>query len=247
MAAVRPEFDTFVAFLYIWENFLTMDYAALTKTALFAGIGAEEIAGLFKEFAIAEMPVRKGTVLARQDEPCNRLIVLLSGAAKGEMSDPSGKIVKVDDIVAPNPLAILFLFGPENRFPVTATATEDSAAIVIPKQVVLRMLSRSERLLENYLNLSAGFASRLSRKLHFMSFRTIRQKLAMYLLELARKAGSDTVCLDRTHTSLAEYFGVSRQALEREMKAMETEGLVARDGKQITLPAKHRLVQLVKL
>ncbi len=222
-----------------------MDYTALSRTALFAGIGGEELRTLLDEFSLTGIEVKKGDVLARQGEPCNRLIVLLTGAAKGEMTDASGKVVKVDDIAAPNPLAILFLFGPENRFPVTATATEDGTAIVIPKQVVLRMLSRSERLLENYLNISAGFAARLSRKLHFMSFRTIRQKLAMYLLDLSAKAGSDMVCLDRTHTSLAEYFGVSRQALEREIKAMAADGLIAVEKKQITLDDKPKLARLV--
>ncbi|MDR2886108.1 MAG: Crp/Fnr family transcriptional regulator [Rikenellaceae bacterium] len=224
-----------------------MDYAALTRTALFAGIATDELAALFAEFTVTEKQIKKGEILALQGEPCNRLIVLLTGAAKGEMSDASGRVVKVDDIVAPNPLAILFLFGPENRFPVQATATEDSTAVVIPRQTVLRMLSRSERLLENYLNISATFAARLSRKLHFMSLRTIRQKLAMYLLDLSKKSGSDAVLLDRTHLSLAEYFGVSRQALEREMKAMAADGLIARSGKKITISEKQEMVRLVSM
>lgn len=223
-----------------------MEYAALAGTALFAGIAPEEIKTLLEEFKIAEKQIKKGEILARQDEPCNRLIILLTGAAKGEMSDPSGKIVKVDEIEAPNPLAILFLFGPENRFPVQATATRDSTAIIIPRQVVLKMLTRNETLLKNYLDISASFAARLSRKLHFMSFRTIRQKLAMYLLELSKKSGSDTIRFDKTHTSLAEYFGVSRQALEREIKSMATDGLIATEGKHIKVIAKGELMQLIK-
>ena len=100
------------------------------------------------------------------------------------MTAPSGKVVKVEDVEAPNPLAILFLFGQDNRFPVQATARENVDAIVLPKQSVLKMLSMNETILKNYLDISADFASRLNRKLHFMSFRTIRQKIAMYLLHL---------------------------------------------------------------
>ena len=105
------------------------------------------------------------------------------------MTDPSGKVVKVEDIEAPNPLAVLFLFGRDNRFPVQATAREHVEAVVIPKRSVLKMLSMNETILKNYLDISADFASRLSRKLHFMSFRTIRQKTAMYLLHLAKVSG----------------------------------------------------------
>ncbi len=217
----------------------------MMRTTLFGGIPADELEAILEKFNIKETIFRRGEILARQDEPCNRLIFLLTGAVKGEMSAPSGKIVKVDDIIAPNPLAILFLFGPENRFPVQATATENGTALIIPKHVVLRMLSGNEQLLKNYLDISASFAVRLSHKLHFMSFRTIRQKIAMYMLWLSKKTGEDTFRLDKTHTALAEYFGVSRQALERELKSMVSDRLISLNGKQIHIVEKSTLANLV--
>jgi CRP-like cAMP-binding protein len=162
------------------------------------------------------------------------------------MTDPSGKVIKVEDIYAPSPLAILFLFGENNRFPVQATAREDVVALVIPKQSVIRMLSADETILKNYLDISADFASRLSKKLHFMSFRTIRQKLSMYILELSKRSGTDKVELDRTKSSLAEYFGVSRQSLERELTNMYNDGLILPEKKKIVIKDKNRLIQLVR-
>ena len=161
-----------------------MDYSALTHIPLFGQITPDELEGIFNELNIHENSFKKGEILALQDEPANRLIILLKGSVKAEMTDPSGKVVKVEDIEAPNPLAVLFLFGRDNRFPVQATAREHVEAVVIPKQSILKMLSMNETILKNYLDISADFASRLSRKLHFMSFRTIRQKTAMYLLHL---------------------------------------------------------------
>ena len=103
-----------------------------------------------------------------------------------------------------------------------------------------------ETLLKNYLDISADFASRLSKKLHFLSFRTIRQKLCMYLLELSQKNGSDTVELNKTKTALAEYFGVSRQSLERELTNMQTAGLIVSEKKKILIRNKNKLIQLVR-
>ena len=153
-----------------------MDYSALTHIPLFGQITPDELEGIFNELNIHENSFKKGEILALQDEPANRLIILLKGSVKAEMTDPSGKVVKVEDIEAPNPLAVLFLFGRDNRFPVQATAREHVEAVVIPKRSILKMLSMNETILKNYLDISADFASRLSRKLHFMSFRTIRQK-----------------------------------------------------------------------
>ncbi len=224
-----------------------MDYTALSRIPLFNSLEEKEISRIFFELKIKETTFKKDDLLALQDEPCNRLILLLSGSVKGEMIDPSGRMIKVEDIYAPNPLAILFLFGQNNRFPVQVTAREDVSALVISKQSVLRMLSMNETLLKNYLDISAGFASRLSQKLHFMSFRTIRQKLAMYILNLSKMTQSDSVELDKTKSALAEYFGVSRPSLERELTKMQQDGLIINNKKKIEIKNKKELVRLIHL
>ena len=222
-----------------------MNLSSLLKTPLFRSLDEAELERIFAELKVTETRFKKGEILARQDEPANRLIILLTGSVKGEMTDASGRVAKVEDIEAPSPLAILFLFGGNNRFPVQATALEDGTAIVILRQSVLRMLSMNETLLKNYLDISADFASRLSRKLHFMSFRTIRQKLAVYLLGLSKEQGSDTVTLDKPKSALAEYFGVARPSLEREITRMEEEGLISSVRRMITITDKPQLRKLM--
>ncbi len=223
-----------------------MDFTALSRIPLFASVEQKELTGIFSELKITETAFRKDDLLALQDEPCNRLIILLSGSVKGEMIDSSGKMIKVEDIHAPNPLAILFLFGKDNRFPVQVTAREEVTALVISRQSILRMLSMNETLLKNYLDISATFAARLSQKLHFMSFRTIRQKLALYLLNLSKIAQKDIVELDKPKTALAEYFGVSRPSLERELTKMENDGLIIATKKRIEITDKKGLIRLIE-
>lgn len=222
-----------------------MNLNDIVKIPLFKSLKPAEVENIFSAIKLTETHFAKGEILALQDEPCNRLIILLEGSVKAEMSAPSGKVIKVEDIAAPNPLAILFLFGQNNRFPVQATALEDIVALVIPKQSILRMLSMNETILTNYLDISANFAGKLSKKLHFMSFRTIREKLAMYLIELAQQKSSNVVELDRTKSSLAEYFGVSRPSLERELTNMQVDGLIKSEKKRITLVDINRLKQLI--
>ncbi len=152
-----------------------MNLSIITKIPLFRSVPEAELERIFAELKITETAFRKGEILAMQDEPVNRLIILLTGSVKAEMADASGRIVKVEDVEAPSPLAILFLFGAENRFPVQAMAREDVTAAIIPRPSVLRMLSMNETILKNYLDISADFATRLSRKLNMMSLNTIRQ------------------------------------------------------------------------
>ncbi len=223
-----------------------MDFHALSRSPLFSKMSNEEMESLFVAFRVDEVKFKKGEILAMQDEPVNRLIILVRGSVKAEMTDPSGKITKVEDIFSPYPIAILFLFGENNRFPVQATARESTDAIIIPKKSFLQMLSKSERLLKNYLDLSANYASRLSRKLYYMSFRTIRQRLAMYILDLSTKSESDTIMLDRSKASLAEYFGVTRPSVEREITNMQKDGFIQVDKKKITILRKKELYRMVR-
>lgn len=217
---------------------------AITGSKLFSSLTEERVRQILDAIQVKESFFKKGDILAMQDEPCNRLIILVKGSVSAEMSDPTGKIIKVEDIYAPNPLAILFLFGDNNRFPVQATAKEDIEALVIPKPSVLRMLSMDEQLLKNYLDISASYASRLSQKLHFMTFRTIRQKLALYFLRLAQSA-EGAVYLDKTQEALAEYFGVTRPSLSRELKKMQDDKLISIIKKEIVIKNKSALQHLI--
>lgn len=218
----------------------------LTKCNLFASMSEDEIQEALNVAGVKEQEFKRGDLIALQDEICNRLIILTKGSVKAEMSDPSGKMVKIEDISAPSPIAILFLFGPNNRFPVQVTAREDVSTMIIAKQSILQMLQSNKQLLSNYLDISAIYASTLRGKLHLMSFRTIRQKLAIYFLDLSKQADGNTVTLDRTQKTLAEYFGVSRPSLSRELSKMQEDGLILINKKEIKILQKNEFIKLTQ-
>lgn len=221
-----------------------MNIESISKCNIFSGLTAETIDDILHTVQTEEPKFKKGDLLALQGEPCNRLIIITKGSVKAEMIDPSGKVVKVEDITAPQALAILFLFGKKNKFPVQVTACENVEALVIHKQSVLKMLSKNEQLLKNYLDVSANYATVLTEKLNIMSFRTIRQKLSMYILNLSD--GKNDVKLDRSQNALAEYFGVSRPSLARELRNMQDDGLIEVDNKKIVILDKNKLIHMIK-
>ena len=188
----------------------------------------------------------KGEILAQQGAVCNRLVILTKGSVRGEMIDYSGRLIKVEDIAAPRAIAPLFLFGEENRYPVEVTANEPTEVIELPKSSVLSLFRKNEQFLENYMNLSANYARTLSDKLFFMSFKTIRQKLASYLLRLYKQQQQTHITLDRSQQELSDYFGVSRPSLARELAHMQEDGLLIADRKHITILQKEQLVRLIQ-
>ena len=213
---------------------------ALTNNPLFRGITPEKLSANLEEISFHTRSYRKGEILARQGDVCNRLVILTKGSVRGEMIDYSGRLIKVEA------LAPLFLFGEENRFPVEVTANEPTEVIEIPKASVLELFRRNEQFLENYMNLSANYARTLSDKLFFMSFKTIRQKIASYLLRLYKQQQQLQITLDRSQQELSDYFGVSRPSLARELSHMQEDGMIIADRKQITILQKEWLIRLIQ-
>lgn len=205
----------------------------LLRCPLFIGLGEDELETLLEAVDYKLSVFAKDEILANQNEVCNRLIILTNGSVRAQMIDESGKIMKVEDLRAPSPLAPIYLFGERNRFPVEVLANEPVEAIVFSRDTVLLLFQQNRKFLLNYLNLNAMYATRLSDKLFFLSFKTIRQKIANYLLKLPAKDG--VVTLDRSQNSLAEYFGVTRPSLSRELANMQADGLLEMDRKEVRI------------
>ena len=219
---------------------------ALVNNPLFRGITPERLFADLEEISFHTRSYKKGEILAQQGAVCNRLVILTKGSVRGEMIDYSGRLIKVEDIAAPRAIAPLFLFGEENRYPVEVTANEATEVIELPKSSVLSLFRKNEQFLENYMNLSANYARTLSDKLFFMSFKTIRQKLASYLLRLYKQQQQTHITLDRSQQELSDYFGVSRPSLARELAHMQEDGLLIADRKHITILQKEQLVRLIQ-
>ena len=218
----------------------------LVNNPLFRGITPERLFADLEEISFHTRSYKKGEILAQQGAVCNRLVILTKGSVRGEMIDYSGRLIKVEDIAAPRAIAPLFLFGEENRYPVEVTANEPTEVIELPKSSVLSLFRKNEQFLENYMNLSANYARTLSDKLFFMSFKTIRQKLASYLLRLYKQQRQTHITLDRSQQELSDYFGVSRPSLARELAHMQEDGLLIADRKHITILQKEQLVRLIQ-
>ena len=185
-----------------------MIYDTCTRQqSLIPGITPERLFADLEEISFHTRSYKKGEILAQQGAVCNRLVILTKGSVRGEMIDYSGRLIKVEDIAAPRAIAPLFLFGEENRYPVEVTANEPTEVIELPKSSVLSLFRKNEQFLENYMNLSANYARTLSDKLFFMSFKTIRQKLASYLLRLYKQQQQTHITLDRSQQELSDYSG----------------------------------------
>jgi CRP-like cAMP-binding protein len=216
----------------------------LCQSSVFLGLTPEDLTLLFNQIHYQVKTYGKNEVITSAGDVCDRLLIVQQGNVKAEMNDYSGKTIKIEDLGVPQPLATAFLFGRQNRFPVTVSANTEVEMVLIPKPEFVKLLQLNSMILNNYLNTISTRAQFLSQKLKFLSFKTIKQKIAHYLLE---KAGDKlhTVEVPQSQEQLAEMFGVTRPSLARTLGEMVQEGMIETQRRSIKILNKEQMNQLL--
>ncbi|MDR0371759.1 MAG: Crp/Fnr family transcriptional regulator [Prevotellaceae bacterium] len=172
---------------------------------------------------------KKGERLVSRGDTVDSLYVLLEGSVETELISGSETTLNVDTIKAPNPLAPAFLFAENNRFPVDIVALEDSQVVLIPKSSVLKQFATNEIFLQSYMAFHANRTNVLSERVKLLSIRTIKGKLAQYILS---RTQNNHFVMGMNQTRLAEYFGVTRPSLARCLSEMIEEGAITLKRKE---------------
>ena len=121
-----------------------------------------------------------------------------------------------------------------NNSPVQVRAVEDSVVLFIDLEMIYAAADSSP--IRNILarNLIKSLAKKnliLNQKVRILSQKSLRDRIFIYLRTLP-KDKDEYVKIPFTQTALAEYLGVNRSALSRELGRMQNEGLLVIDGKK---------------
>lgn len=222
-----------------------IDFDILAQSPVFMGLSPEVLESLMENIHYQLKSYEKNDLVMTAGETCPGLFIVLTGSVKGEMTDYTGKTIKIEDVESPRPLASAFIFGKNNHFPVTVTANNEVKLLFIPREELLKLLQQNQRILINYLNSISSRAQFLSQRIKFLSFKTIRQKIAHYLLELAGDRLA-IVELPLGQAQLADFFGVTRPALARALGEMAQDGYIEVQRRTVHILDKKRMSSLLK-
>lgn len=218
----------------------------LSGCSLFKGMSTQQISSVLTESAARIRSYPMDTLIAQAGDEVLHLQIVLEGSVKAEMVDYTGKVIKIEDIVPPHPLAPAFLFGTQNRYPVNITAGGDVKVLSIPREQFLVILQNSKSVLVNFVNIVSSRGQFLSNKIKFLSFTTIKGKLAQYLLDLSSKSGSPKLSLPSSQAQLSELFGVARPSIGRAIGELNRDGIIRTEGREVTILDSARLSMLLK-
>ncbi|MDA3930022.1 MAG: Crp/Fnr family transcriptional regulator [Prolixibacteraceae bacterium] len=204
---------------------------SLSTVSIFNGLDEIALNDILSQIIFQRKSFSEGALVVSQGEECNRLMILIEGKVKGEMSSPTGKSLKIEDMEAPSVLASAFLFGQNNTFPVNILAETEVKFIVIPKTELLKLFQISDRILQNFLSMISSRAQFLSEKLRFHSFKALKAKLSFYLMNESRQR--EMFKLRHSQNELSELFAVARPSVGRAFMQLQEDGIIDVRYKQV--------------
>ena len=182
---------------------------------------------------------KKDDWIISQGEDYTALYILIEGEIKTVMVDEKGDFMHIENIKAPLPIATGFLFAGNNKSPVSAIAKKECKIICIPKDNVFMLMKKHDAFMHAILTSISNKLQFLSEKVRLTSLRTIKAKIAYYLLK--ESEGKSEFQLKTSKQEIANLFGVSRQALTNVMKQLDEDNIIEMERRKIKIVNRQAL------
>jgi len=129
--------------------------------------------------------------------------------------------------------------------PISAVAKEDCKVLFIPLDRLLITCSSAcdfhNRLITNLVRMLASKNLLLNQKLDYLTSRTTRERVAKYFIDTANRDGNMRIKIPYNRNQLAEYLGVDRSVLSRELSKLKNEGILDFDKNTFNIVNVHEL------
>ncbi|WP_017413518.1 Crp/Fnr family transcriptional regulator [Clostridium tunisiense] len=204
----------------------------LRKCILFKDLSDDEIDGLLSKikFTLYEKCMNcincKTCILALEGEDCTSIGIVLQGNVEIQKHYPNGKIVSLSSLNEGKIFGEAIVFSSHHKYPATIVTMRNSKIMHISREDIIYMCSVNSQVLKNFMELLSSKILNLNKKVTELSLETLRQKIIFYLLQLYKEQKTLKLMLPISKKSLAEYLGVQRPSLSRELINMKNEGLI---------------------
>lgn len=211
----------------------------LKNTKMFHGIHENEISTMLSCLSARTVSYKKNEYILRSGEQIHTVGMILDGLAFIADEDIWGKRNIISEI-SPGMLyaesyACLASFPTE----ISVLAGEDTTVMLFDIRKVLTVCSSNcdfhLRLIQNLFRMIANKNMLLTRKIGYLSKKTIRDKLLSYLSSESIKVGQKSFTIPFNRQELADYLFIDRSALSNEISKLQKEGILICKKNKFTL------------
>ena len=196
----------------------------IKKNQLFSGVSEENIKNISKDIKYYIKTYNKGEIIAHEDDECRSLSLVLSGVVEIQRLYLNGKYIVLNRLNEGD------VFGEA-----LVISLNESKVLFIDKSDILKILTKEEKVLENFISLLSNKVFILNSKIKSISFKSVRQKVIGYILNEVKEQKSNSIMLKNTKEEIAALLAIPRPSLSRELINLRNLGYIKFDRKKITV------------
>ena len=203
----------------------------LADTALMQGVTAAAVVRLRQ--AGIEHALAQDALVCVAGEPEVPVIFVLDGALRVFKSDAEGREQTVIVCTAGQVINLPVAFGADTRAPANVQILSPQATLFsVPRQAFVETVIRDPALALAVMRTLASLARHLNDLVTDLSLRSVRQRLARFLLEQMATAATPSRW---THVEIATRLGTAREVISRQMRALIDEGVLRQERQRLVI------------
>ncbi len=211
-----------------------MNTSILSKCALFAHVNPKDYEAILHDLHAQVKTYEKGEVLLMLGEPFLYAGIVMDGTIEGSFITENDNKINVNEFRTGKSFGEALAIVHHPLSPIQLRALTQSTVLFLDLHTLLINNQKWPQLQTNVIRILSGQNIFSNLKLRIASQKSIRDKVYMYLHSLM--VDSDGfVRIPFTQTAFAEFLGVNRSALSRELGHMQDEGLLLLEGHRAKL------------
>jgi CRP-like cAMP-binding protein len=179
-----------------------IDRSLVANFPLFAGLGDAELDAILSAARAARY--HKNSAVFEQGQEAHSFFLLLHGHVRATKTTPTGQQIVVRYVTPGEIFGVAPAIG-LTTYPATATATDDSVALVWPSSAWPQLIARYPSLATNTLQTVGARLQESHTRVMEMSTEQVERRIAHTLLRLAKQAGR------KVESGIEIDFPISRQ------------------------------------
>lgn len=228
--------------------YTAIDVSAFRGSALFKGFSDDEIAQSLETFKGKVKNYKKGETVFFAGQTITELGLVISGMLHIQQSDWWGNMNILHGIKAGEIFGLAFAAASGVPLENDVIAATDTGILFLDVHWILTFSAEDGKtekpntvfrlkikLIQNLYRISAARNRFLTKKLHYLSCRSTRDKLLAYLSEQADMHKSHSFDIPFDRQQLADYLSVERSAMSAELSRMQQDGLLEFKKNHFTL------------
>jgi CRP-like cAMP-binding protein len=200
------------------------------SSPLFQGISASNLEIMLDCLKPKIYHYDKNCYISVEGESYTGVGILLAGEASIIKESASGSRIIMTVISAGDLFGEMIAFSMKQHWPASVFAqTACSVMILSPEKIIgdcTNACANYKQLIKNMLVILSTKALILNQRVEYLSIKSMREKISVYLLEQYKINRKSTFNLPLKRNELADFLNVSRTALSRELGRMRDEGII---------------------